>query len=241
MAELTLDESIEQIFPTLPLPIQKFIRARKVSAMALTLMERYALHVDQGAILERELIHLLLGLQDPNEFATELYAQLPISKQTIKDIMTDINDEVFVPLREEERKTGMGNMPPPIKAAEVVRSAPPPMAVPAPVISTNAPLPPKMIMPRPAPSAGTRGAPYGSQTSINPLKLLEDHEEPHIELTPLPKAMENAAKAQVPPNLPGTNIPVSEVRPSPPLSKVEPPPAPPAQPYPVDPYREPIE
>src|SRR3989344_6268141 len=106
MAELTLEESLRQILPTLPLPIQKFFEQRKLGETARLLMERYALHIDQGAILERELMLLLLGLENPDEFADALYKELPVSKQTVADIMIDLNKEVFVPLREEMRKGG---------------------------------------------------------------------------------------------------------------------------------------
>ena len=110
MAELTLEESIQQILPTLPLPIQKFFEQRKLGATAQFLMERYALHIDQGTVLERELMFLLLGLESPDEFAAELYAQLPISEQVVQDILADINKEVFIPLQEEMKKA-IGNIP----------------------------------------------------------------------------------------------------------------------------------
>ena len=101
MAELTLEENIRQILPTLPLPIQKFFEQRKLDTITRLLMERYALHIDQGTILERELMFLLLGLESPDEFAAELYANLPVSKQTVLGIVKDINAQIFVPLRKK--------------------------------------------------------------------------------------------------------------------------------------------
>ncbi|MBI4065600.1 hypothetical protein HY412_00195 [Candidatus Kaiserbacteria bacterium] len=197
MAELTLEENIRQILPTLPLPIQKFFEQRKLGEIARLLMERYALHIDQGAILERELMLVLLGFEGPDEFADALYKELPVSKQTIADIMADINKEVFVPLREEMRKS----------SAEV--KPPQPASSPQKPVSSNQP-----------PAS----------------RLLEDHEEPHIEFkktTPPP-----------PPNLPGvihhsplpTQKPAPSIIPTPPKSI---PPVPP-KPYSSDPYREPI-
>jgi hypothetical protein len=192
MAELTLEENIQQILPTLPLPIQKFFEQRKLGKTARLLTERYALHIDHGAILERELMLLLLGLENPDEFAEALYAELPISKQTVRDIITDINQEVFVPLRGEMRKT----------SAEVKPT-------------------------QPAPSSQPQAP-----------RLLEDHEEPHIEFkktTPLP-----------PPNLPGVihhsplASPKATATPPKPISPV-PPPAPIIKEYSSDPYREPVD
>ena len=140
-------------------------------------MEKYLLHVDQGAILENQLALVLLGLQGPDEFASELYEQLPISEQTVKDILADLNRDVFVPIREEMRKGGAAAMVPAKPAATPVSvpaaveapraSAPapqmhlqnkiPPPSSPTPPVQavprlapspSVAPLPPKLVMPR---------------------------------------------------------------------------------------------
>ncbi len=251
MAELTLEENIRQILPTLPLPIQKFFQQGKLGEIAQLLMERYALHVDQGTVLERELMFMLLGLKSPDEFAAEIYEQLPISEQTVQDMLADINQEVFIPLREEEMK--------PAPPAAWKESAPP-APRPAPV---NAGVPsyvyakPKQSSPQyfhlenkiPPPQSLREGR----LTSLNPQKLLaeekllEDHEEPHIELNELKKALEQVVpeqvstlrmaevrqvnKAEVPANLPGVVIPPTPVVPATPIVKS----------YSADPYREPID
>lgn len=116
-----------------------------------------------------------------------------------------------------------------------------------PAAAAVAPLPPKNILPRSAPPVTPKPV----------SQMLPDHEEPHLELkdntappapsapvppsskpelrealrTVLPPPRGNAA-GQPPPNLPGA--PSSDIMPPPPKS-------PPAAPYSVDPYREPIE
>lgn len=200
MDELTLEENIRQILPTLPLPIQKFFEQRKLGETARRLMERYALHIDRGTILEQELMLLLLGLKNPDEFTEDLYAQLPISKQTVLDIIADINKEVFIPLREEEMKS---------KENDTGR---PSVQKPLATLSPQA----------------------------NDEKFLEDHEEPHFEINKIPFP----PKKIVPPpaNLPGVVVPPPAPHPSPKATegtaKI---PAPPAKPYSVDPYREPLD
>ena len=245
MTELTLEQSLKQILPTLPLPIQKFFEQHKLGEIARLLMERYALHVDHGAILERELMFLLLGLENPDEFAEALYAELPISKQTVRDIIADVNQEVFVPLREQMRSVGGGSASggkvenaQPIKSAPLPVQKPTPTPIPPPIpkpISIPAP----KVVPVPAQTfaPGQKYSPpshFHLQNKIPPLpsfpapstqppasRLLEDHEEP----SPSLKATEGTAHIELKP-------------PSPPQK----PPLPPSiKSYSSDPYREPID
>jgi hypothetical protein len=223
MNALTLEQSINQIVPTLPAPIRRFFAQRKLGETAHRLMERYALHIDQGAVLERELMFLLLGIKSPDEFASELYAQLPVSRQIVLDIISDINKEVFVPLREEMQKT----------SAEVKPPQPKP----------------------PQPQRSELRNVLASVTKET--KLLEDHEEPHIEIrdkvqgssslpTSVPLKPFNLPLTPIPPNLPGVihhsplASPKATATPPKPISPV-PPPAPIIKEYSSDPYREPVD
>src|SRR3989344_3095661 len=118
--ELTLEESIKQIMPMLPLPIRKYLASGQYSVVAQNLMRKYALHIDQGGILERELMLLLMGIEDPEEFASSLKSEAAIPEEMMLRIMDDINREVFVPLRQEEVKVGMGSAQPtkPVETAK---------------------------------------------------------------------------------------------------------------------------
>lgn len=147
--------------------------------------------------------------------------------------------------------------PSPLAAAiGSVLNAQPKVAPQPPRPSSNiAPLPPKFVLPKS----------FGNQVSPKPSTLLEDHEEPHIELSkaPMPaKVAEEVVRpvapsaplqprvAPPPPNLPGAMPPLSslsmssmpevaEVHTLPIVPKAVPPMPP--QSYTVDPYREPIE
>lgn len=267
MAELTLEESIQQILPSLPVPVQNFFKEDRVGETARLLTERYALHVDQGGILEREIIRALLGVRGPDEMAEDLYEKLPISGQTVQDIIKDINQEVFVPLREQMRKGPAASAPTPPPPPPRLVNAGAPSIAPRPVSGTQSSshfhlenkitppatgpsqgsVMPKLVPPprplNPAPTApGERSALRDALAAITktPLpspkameataktpsdRMLEDHEEPHIEF-------HQAAPQQtapLPPNLPGALPPKVSA------------PAAPAKPYSSDPYREPIE
>ena len=238
----------------LPPPVRAMFASGKVETVAKSLMTKNQLHIDQAAIVERELILLLLGLKNPAEFTQTLATEAMLSQATINSISQDVNTQIFMPIR-EEMKVGaalLAKAPqpkasptPPAMNQPAGTMAPPPQSpryfhlenkIPPPSnqafrgSARTAPLPPKNVLPQqPAPKAATGGlrdalaaamktpaprpSPQAPVSTAKP-KLLEDHEEPHIELG-------------------------AKLVPPPPLStKPKIPPAPAS--YSSDPYREPI-
>ena len=194
MTEPTLEENVRQILPTLPLPIQKFFEQHKLSETARDLMERYALHIDQGTVLERELMLVLLGLEGPDEFAEALYKELPISKQTVLDIISDLNKEVFIPLREEEKKSGMSGAPKPpaplSAAAQVL-----PFQSPGTMIPANPRLPNDPVY-----MSNVGPAPVRTPARPEPTEPPQGNKSP----SPLAQAIGEATKEKVPQSSPST-------------------------------------
>lgn len=291
--EPTFDESVKQVMKTLPPVIRTYLAQEKYTAVAKSLMTKYGLRIDQGGVLEREIMLLLMGIDNPDEFMQSLAEEAKLDQKIITSIVQDINTQIFVPLREEEMKTSQPakpvfptglpqgsspSAPEPKKYLHLDNRIPPrPAQSLRPSVSVATPVPPRFVVsprvvpqgssapqndlaaihhqplvtpatPPPSPKAMER---QGSQTSLpaKPIaneKLLEDHEEPHIEFNKAPGSLvetplRQALRTVIPPaNLPGTfqsrPTPV-EVRPSPKPSV----PAAPAKPYSGDPYREPIE
>ncbi len=100
----TLENDIKELMKEVPAPIRAFFASGKVEVVAKNLMQKYRLHVDQGAIVEREVILLLLGLKDPTEFTKTLAEEARLDQQTVNGIVQDVNAQIFVPLRGEMRK-----------------------------------------------------------------------------------------------------------------------------------------
>lgn len=245
--ELTLQESIQQVMQTLPPFIRNYISQGKYTTVAQGLMSKYKLRIDQGGVLERELLLLLMGIENPMEFTESLAKDAQLDNQTVNSIAKDINDQVFVPLRaEEERlsKAPVQQQPKPVTPPAPARSA-------APSAPHIAPLPPKMTMPMKASPLGDTLRSIMATKPLDAAKLLEDHEESHIEFapkapapaTPAPVAPKEAPPAAIVPQAPS----VPSVAPAPAAPKIEPPappkapPAPPITSYGSDPYREPID
>lgn len=166
---------------------------------------------------------------------------------------------------------------PSVPATPVVAAPSPVVATPRPVVVAAphiAPLPPKTVMPSRA--SGSLGdivrsviqTPLPAPKAAERINLLEDHEEPHIDLNKAPSPVPAAPVAPVVPpapvNLPGampSYVIPTEVRPGPAVPPVAAPVAPkpvftapmqqkpvapavppaPVAPYSSDPYREPID
>lgn len=235
--EPTFEESVKEVMQTLPPPIRQYLSQGKYSIVAKNLMRKYGLHIDQGGVLEREIMLLLMGIENPDEFAASLKSEAALSEDVVKNIMTDVNQEIFIPLQKEMRNAGSQMQPKkfvapssaPRMSPSIPRYAPSPTQHPS-VSSNSAPLPPKMAMPQPK-TASVIAPP------LTMLPLGEEQKERISNIAPRPSA-------PPPANLPGA-FPQGAApgikRPAPPPPFRPAPPAAPAKPYSTDPYREPID
>jgi hypothetical protein len=237
--EPTFEESVKQVMQTLPPPIREYLSQGNYSVVAKNLMRKYTLHIDQGGVLEREIMLLLMGIDSPEEFSKSLKEEAKVSEDVMRSIMTDINQEIFIPLQKEMRNGGQVQKSNIVTQTSKLNAPAPryisPTTTPPPTTSpNNAPLPPKMAMPLPK-SVST-------VTARPPLQMLPIGEEER-------KRISNIAPGslvQPPINLPGTMPPIPV--PSSTLPKTQPHlaslpqrPATPSKPYLTDPYREPPE
>lgn len=223
--ELTLEESIKEVMQTLPPIIHDYLTQGKYTAVAKDMMAKYRLRIDQGGVLEREIMLLLMGIENPDEFSKALAEEAKLDQKTISGIVEDVNEQIFVPLREQMRSgaetkqespkpvmttpqpQGAAAMPPRVLLAEV---KPPQVLIPPPPISPRPALRDVLATVMKAPLAPQRTAPP-------PLNL--------------PLAI-NKVESQMP--LPPKLItPPAQSTPSKPIT--------PITSYSTDPYREPID
>jgi hypothetical protein len=241
------DQEIEDATRKATKLIQDEISSGEDTAVAIAgLGKKFNLHIDQIGKIAELTRNLLLGLIAPEEFFKELIVA-GISDKDAREIVKEINQKIFIPLREQMRK-GEGNIPKPEGAtSEPTKPAEPvttkPMEQPSHFHLEN-----KIDV---SPREENKTLPK----QIEGEKLLEDHEELHLEigvsLPEVPKSVSVFAppKPTTPPiNLPGATppTPVPEVLTSPEIKKepVSTPPqssSTPIKTYAVDPYREPID
>lgn len=150
--ELTFDESVKQVMQSLPPVIRDYLAQGRYTAVAKNVMTKYGLHLDQGGILEREIMLLLMGVEDPTEFGQALAEEARLDQKTINGIMQDVNNQIFIPLRDEMRNA-------PAPAPQPPKPVTPPPTPPTPVVAP-APTPPMPVaVPAPAPVAPAAPAP----------------------------------------------------------------------------------
>jgi hypothetical protein len=210
--EPTFAESVTQVMGTLPPTIRTYLEEEKYTPVAKRLMGRYALRIDQGGVLEREIILLIMGIEDPDEFIGTLTNEAKIPEETAQKIFADVNQEIFVPLRDEMRRVGgvAAQARPPVPPASVSVSK-----------QASPPVPPASAAPRPAPE---------SQPPIN--LIVKSVTPPVLVVTPTAPVNVIQHPPLVPP--PAPKPPTSSSAPKPPAP-------PPVKPYTTDPYREPID
>lgn len=102
-SKLTLDASIKQVMETLPLPIRQYLGRAGYSIVAKNLMTKYGLRVEQKNVLEREIMLLLMGIDNPDEFVQALVKEANLDQHAVSGITHDVNEQVFVPLRDQMR------------------------------------------------------------------------------------------------------------------------------------------
>ena len=228
MKTITKEVAI-QAYQAAPRLIKNIVDSGQTVSTIVEIGKKHNLvHVDVFGKLAKINSYLLLGLTTPEEFLEELVTS-GVSDKDAREIVNEINQKIFVPLREEMRKSQVAEVKPPQPQRSELRNV------------LNA-VTAKPSQPPPSLPASSLQPPAS--------RLLEDHEEPHIDIsdkvqgvspqtirtqTPAPLKPYHLPLTSVPPNLPG----VIHHPPFPTQKPVLP--ATPPKPYSSDPYREPIE
>lgn len=239
--ELTLEESIKQVMQTLPPVIRTYLAQGKYTMVAKGLMTKYGLRIDQGGVLEREIMLLLMGIENPDEFTQALVEEAHVDPKAVADIVQDINTQIFVPLREEEMKSKTANA----QSA----AAQPARPVNAPVPNYTAPV---AELPRGSYAPPPQSPRYPGQENANVNAFVRrvpqgplNTGRPTVSVIPPPAPVARPQSIpvipvpQMPTPTPPANLP-GALPPQPAEPRFVPPPAPTA-PYSSDPYHEPIE
>ncbi len=222
---------------TLPPSIRHYLGQGKYSVVARSLITKYGLHADQGNILEREIMLLLMGIDTPNEFTQTLVEEAKLDQHVVNGITHDVNEQVFIPLREQMQNEG-GNTGRPVRPAAPVTPQPQVNVPPRPQAFAPAPkassMPPQSVIIQANPSLPQRpaqvaasmmrytpvpkqppkpvsprpSAPFQDQApSMNTSKMLEDHEEPSPSARMMPSAIPAGLKPPQREYTPPANLP----------------------------------
>ena len=261
--DLSLEQSIDAVMQELPPVIRTFIAEGRHTMATQSLMSKYKLRVDQGGVLERETMLLLMGIESPSEFVQTLIEEARIDQQTVGNIVQDVNAQIFVPLRDAERRGGLPEVAKPkasfqmpqaeLVARPVQQPVPPKAANPAPVMNMASMYAPPLQSPRyphqqsesesmisftrPAAAKSVPSQQPQQQAPQRPIDTAPSHLLEDHEEPRIEFAPANEPTVPSPErNVPPTNLPgaVPEV-------PTQTPPPGPSRPYSADPYREPFE
>ena len=150
------EEEVKRAYTSAPKVIQDALSDGPAVDFMVALQERYNLHIDVAGTVVEKIRDLLLGLSNPTEFLGELI-NLGIQDTVARSLVTDLNTEVFMPLRDRIREEG--TKPAPVEP-EIRKPLPPPAieyqapATPAPVTLPGSPVSMhEVAAPQPAPVA----------------------------------------------------------------------------------------
>lgn len=126
--EPTLEESMMSVLATLPMPVREYLTQGGLENTARVVTAKYNLHIDQGAVVQRELMLVLMGIEPPSELAETLHTEVGLEPEAVSAILEDINRDVFQPLQEKIKSN-----------TEVPRGTPVTAARPVPMPPANLP------------------------------------------------------------------------------------------------------
>src|SRR4051812_6531072 len=101
-------ELLEQ-FEGLPDDAKKVIRQFKYDAALKAIHEKYRLHIDQAAALEKEVAKVIFGNSKSHELIPSIERELRIPPEKAKEIAFDINQTMLKPLQEAMKNLQLGD------------------------------------------------------------------------------------------------------------------------------------
>ncbi|MCX6751257.1 MAG: hypothetical protein NT161_00605 [Candidatus Nomurabacteria bacterium] len=91
---------IKERFNALPESIQELILSSNYQDILVEIGKKYQLNVEQLGMLEQETTLVMMGLTPTKDFETELTRELGIDKMKGNQIVTEINEKIFLTIRD---------------------------------------------------------------------------------------------------------------------------------------------
>lgn len=144
-------EKVIAAYQSAPEVVREAFNSEVTSQIILDMKTTHRLHVDVAGTLASEVGYLLLGLRSPAEFFGNLMLS-GTDEQTARSIMEEVNNRIFIPLRNQVRSKSSSELVQPYTAQEPApRPIQQPLA-PTPTIEYTPPAPVTLPgSPEPAP------------------------------------------------------------------------------------------
>lgn len=128
------DQQLLQAFNASPQFIQDALSDGIATRFMIALPKRYDMHLDTARYIMDFIRDMLLGFLRPEQFTGKLES-IGITGDKSRQLISDLNKEVFIPLRDEMKKGGAMTRPsaiPHVPVMKVAEPAPSPVPPPAP-------------------------------------------------------------------------------------------------------------
>ena len=99
-----MDQELKKRYDSLPQDIRSAIDSADTYAKLQSIGKKHNLLIDKVGDLTTAVGNVMLGLLHPDDFVTEIETLLEITAQEAIEITTEVNIEIFVPLRESLMK-----------------------------------------------------------------------------------------------------------------------------------------
>ncbi len=105
------EEQIKELFEKLPADVQEATSSVGVANILQKTGEKYRLHVDKIDELFDETTLVMLGPTHPQDYLANLKRRLQIPDDMARDLVADVNEQIFKPIRESLKKIhGVGEV-----------------------------------------------------------------------------------------------------------------------------------
>jgi hypothetical protein len=95
-----LEGELKTRFELLPSELQKVIISSDYQTKLFEIAKKHKLTYDKLGQIELETTMVLLGMTPPDEFKADIHEQLGVSDEVLNNIVRDLNDQIFLPIRE---------------------------------------------------------------------------------------------------------------------------------------------
>lgn len=104
MSPEEINTQIRERFRQLPPKLQDAITSADLSQKIKEIVKKHNLLIDEGGILEREVLFILLGLEPSSEFVDNISKELGLNKEEVTAIAEDVNTLIFDGVRTHLRE-----------------------------------------------------------------------------------------------------------------------------------------
>jgi len=97
-------EAIKKQLAKLPKDLRDAVVAADLPEKFKTIANKHKLRIDQGGALENETMFVMLGLEHPDDYTSNLKREADISQEEAESIAEEVNRMIFLPIRASLKK-----------------------------------------------------------------------------------------------------------------------------------------